>query len=254
MGLVLSLVARKGGCSKTTSALNLAGAALQDGAKRVLLVDLDSQSSLTKACIGSQQAEQLRAADSVQAVAERNRDAGDVVRETEIDGLLILPSCHDLAIPADAVLDLSGIDADLVLIDTPPDTRNPAVRMALVSSHAVASPLLPEALGLQSVAGVQSLLLSAGLVDNPALTFTGWMVAMRQRIAIHELCEATLRRLHGDQVYQTVIPAAAAFKEAIAAGKPITHYAPRSAGAKAIRDLYQETLARLQAATERTAA
>ena len=254
MGLVLSLVARKGGCSKTTTAMNLAGAALQDGAKRVLLVDLDPQASLSKACIGSQVVEGLRADCTVQAVAERRRTAGDVVRETPIPGLMILPAHPDLVIPADSTLDLAGIDADLVVIDTPPDTRNPAVRFALVSSHAVASPMLPEALGLQSVSGVQSLLLSAGLVDNPALTFAGWMVAMRQRIAIHELCEATLRRLHGDQVYQTVIPAAAAFKEAIAAGKPITHYAPKSAGAKVVRELFSETLTRLQAATERTAA
>jgi chromosome partitioning protein len=254
MGLVLSMVARKGGCSKTTTCLNLAGAALQDGAKRVLLVDLDSQASLSKVCLGAQQVEALRADASVQAVAERRRSAGDVVRETTVPGLLVLPSFPELAIPTDAVLDLSSVDADLVLIDTPPDTKNPAVRAALVSSHAVASPMLPEALGLQSVAGVQSLLLSAGLVDNPALTFTGWMVAMRQRIAIHELCEATLRRLHGDQVFRTVIPAAAAFKEAVAAGKPITHYAPKSAGAKVVRDLYQETLNRLHSATERNAA
>jgi chromosome partitioning protein len=254
MALVVSLIARKGGVSKTTTCMNLAGAALQDGAKRVLVVDLDSQASLTKACIGSQTVESLRADSSVQAVAERRRAAADVVRESGISGLLVLPSYPDLVVAADATLDLSGIDAELVLIDCPPDTRNPAVRAALMSSHAVASPMLPEALGLQSVAGVQSLLLSAGLVDNPALLFTGWMIAMRQRIAIHELCEATLRRLHGDQVYSTVIPAAAAFKEAIAAGKPITHYAPRSAGAKVVRDLYQELLNRLQAATERNAA
>jgi chromosome partitioning protein len=254
MGMVLSLVARKGGCSKTTSCLNLAGAALQDGAKRVLLIDLDSQASLSKACLGSDQVESLRPDCSVQSVAERRRSAGDLIRETHIPGLLILPAHTDLAIPSGAALDLSGVDADLVIIDTPPDTKNPAVRFALVASHAVASPMLPEALGLQSVSGVQSLLLSAGLMDNPALTFTGWMVAMRQRIALHELCETTLRRLHGDQVFSTVIPAAAAFKEAIAAGKPITHYSPKSAGAKVVRELWQELLNRLQAATERAAA
>ena len=254
MGMVLSLVARKGGCSKTTSCLNLAGAALQDGAKRVLLIDLDSQASLSKACLGSDQVESLRPDCSVQSVAERRKSAGDLIRETHIPGLLILPAHTDLAIPSGAALDLSGVDADLVICDTPPDTKNPAVRFALVASHAVASPMLPEALGLQSVSGVQSLLLSAGLMDNPALTFTGWMVAMRQRIALHELCETTLRRLHGDQVFNTVIPAAAAFKEAIAAGKPITHYSPRSAGAKVVRELWQELLNRLQAATERAAA
>jgi chromosome partitioning protein len=254
MGLVLSLVARKGGVGKTSTALNLAGAALQGGAQRVLLIDLDSQASLSKACLGSQQVETLRPDCSVQSVAERRRPAGDLIRETQIPGLLILPAHTDLAIPSGAALDLAGVDADLVICDTPPDTKNPAVRFALIASHAVASPMLPEALGLQSVSGVQSLLLSAGLMDNPALTFAGWIVTMRQRIALHELCETTLRRLHGDQVFSTVIPSAAAFKEAIAAGKPITHYSPKSAGAKVIREVWQELLNRLQAATERAAA
>ena len=49
-------------------------------------------------------------------------------------------------------------------------------------------------------------------------------------------------------------PAAAAFKEAIAAGKPITHYSPKSAGAKVVRELWQELLNRLQSAIERAAA
>lgn len=254
MGIALSLVARKGGVGKTSTAMNLAGAALQDGAKRVLLVDMDSQASLSKACMGAAKVESLRPDCTVQAVAERRKKAGDVVQESAVPGLLIVPACPDLAIPGDAALDLSDIDADLVVIDTPPDTKNPAVRCALVASHAVASPLIPEALGLQSVAGVQSLLLSAGLVDNPALTFTGWIISMRQRIALHELCETTMRRLHGDTVFQTVIPAAAAFKESIAAGKPITHYSPKSAGAKVVRELWQELLTRLQSAIQRNAA
>ena len=254
MGIALSLVARKGGVGKTSTALNMAGAALQDGAKRVLLVDMDGQASLSKACLGAASVEALRPDSTVQAVAERRKPAGDVVRETAIPGLLIVPACPEVAIPADGVLDLAEIDADLVVIDTPPDTKNPAVRCALMASHAVASPMIPEALGLQSVAGVQSLLMSAGLLENPALTFTGWIISMRQRIAMHELCETTMRRLHGETVFQTVIPAAAAFKESIAAGKPITHYSQKSAGAKVVRELWQEVLTRLQAAIQRNAA
>lgn len=254
MGMVLSLVARKGGVGKTSCAMNLAGAALQEGAKRVLLVDFDSQASLSKACLGTAKVESLRPDCTVQAVAEGRKSAGDIVQESSVPGLLIAPACPDLVIPGDGLLNLSDIDADIAIIDTPPDTKNPAVRCALMASHAVASPLIPEALGLQSVAGVQSLLLSAGLVENPALTFTGWIISMRQRIAMHELCETTMRRLHGETVFDTVIPAAAAFKEAIAAGKPITHYGPKSAGAKAVRALWDELLTRLQDALQRNAA
>ncbi|MEB3209489.1 MAG: ParA family protein, partial [Synechococcus sp.] len=149
MGMVLSLVARKGGVGKTSCAMNLAGAALQDGAKRVLLVDFDSQASLSKACLGTAKVESLRPDCTVQSVTEGHKSAGDVIQETSIPGLLIAPACPDLAIPGDGFLNLSDIDADIAIIDTPPDTKNPAVRCALMASHAVASPLIPEALGLQ---------------------------------------------------------------------------------------------------------
>lgn len=254
MGLTVSLVARKGGVGKTSTALNLAGAALDDGAKRVLLVDLDSQASLTRACIGAAAVDALRTNETVQAVATRERCAGDVVRETNTPGILLVPSHPDLRVPHDAALHLAGVDADLVILDTPPDVRDPAVRAALLSSHAVISPVVPEAWGLQSVHSVQQLLMSAGMVSNAALTFAGWLVSMRQRIALHELCENTLRRLHSSTVFDVTIPAAAVFKEASAAGLPVTKHSPRAAGSKAVRALWSELLDRVEAANGRAVA
>lgn len=246
MSLTVSLVARKGGVSKTTTALNLAGAALDDGAQTVLVVDMDSQASLSKALLGPQVVERLRPDETVQAVAERSRSAGDVARETETKGLYVLPSYHDLRVPSDGALNLSGIEPDLILIDTPPDTRDTSVRCALLASNVVISPVVPEGWGLQSVHGVQQLLMSAGLVSNQRLFFAGWLVAMVQRIAIHSVCEDTLRRLHGQTVYDTTLPHAAAFKEAAAAGKPITHLSKRSAAAKAVRAAWHETCDRVE--------
>ncbi len=254
MPLTVSLVARKGGVSKTTTVLNLAGAALGDGAKSVLVVDLDPQSSLSKALLGATAVDQLRPVCTVHTVLDGSRRAVEVATDTAVPGLRIIPSHQDLVAPADAVLDLSGVDADLVVLDTPPDTRNPVVRAALLASSAVVSPLVPEAWGLQSVSGVQQLLLSAGLVSNQSLTFAGWLVSMRQRITMHDACEDVLRRLHGPQVFNTVVPALAAFKEAAAAGVPVTMHAPKSAAAKVVRLLWAELLDRVAATAERGAA
>lgn len=254
MPMTVSLIARKGGSSKTTTCLNIAGAALDDGARSVVVVDLDSQCSLSKALLGPEVVRDLRSSDTSQAVADRSRAAGDVVRETRVPGLLVVPSHPDLRISPDSVLNLSGIDADLVVVDTCPDTRDPAVRCALLSSHAVISPVIPEAWSLQSVPEVQTLMMGAGVISNERLIFAGWLLSMVQRLAMHGVCESTMRRLHGATVFDAVVHHAVVFKEAAAAGIPVTHHAPRSAASKVVREVYSELCDRIQKHLEREAA
>jgi chromosome partitioning protein len=254
MSLVVAMLARKGGVSKTTTVLNLAGAALNDGAKRVVVIDMDSQCTLSKALLGPQVVEQLRLDATVQAVAERTKSAGDVARETSVPGLLIVPSHPELRVPADGALHLSGVDADLMLIDTPPDVRDSSIRCALMAAHTVVSPVVPESWGLQSVPAVQQLLMGTGIVSNQRLIFAGWLLSMVQRVGMHAVCEDTMRRLHGATVFDTTIPASVVFKEASAAGLPVTHHAPKSAAAKAVRACFGELLERVQKHVEREAA
>lgn len=254
MSVILSLVARKGGVGKTSGALNLAGAAIDDGAKRVLLIDMDSQASLSKALLGASVVEGLRPDHTVQAVAERHRSAGDVLRQTPVDGIDIVPSFNDLHIPHDGALNLAGVDHDLVIIDTPPDIRDSTVRCALLASNVVISPVVPEGWGLQSCHSVQQLLMSAGLVSNQHLIFAGWLLSMVQRVAIHSLCCDTMRRLYGGNVYKNVLPQATAFKEAAAAGLPVTKHTPKNKAAKSVRAVWAETMERIEAALKRGAA
>lgn len=249
MPLVISLVARKGGVGKTSAVLNLAGAALADGIERVAVVDLDSQASLTKALYEGH--ESLRLSESVHAFAEEPR--GDLLKETSVEGVSILPAHPDIRLAAGAQLHVAILDADLVLIDTPPDTSNPAVRAALLASDAAISPVVPEAWGLQSIHGVSQLLMSTA--SNKHLTFAGWLPSMVQpRLAIHAVCLDTLRRLHGQSVFDAQLPHATAFKVAAAEGRPITQSQPRSAAAKAVKAVWSETLDRLEKAAQRRVA
>lgn len=254
MSLVVSMLARKGGVGKTSTALNLAGAALNDGAQRVLVIDMDSQCTLSKALLGPPAVDQLRLEYTVQAVADRSKSAGDVVRETAVPGLLIVPSHPELRVPPDGALHLAGVDADMIVIDTPPDVRDSAIRCALMASHTVVSPVVPESWGLQSVPAVQSLLMGSGIVSNQRLVFAGWLLSMVQRVGMHAVCEDTMRRLHGGTVFDTSIPAAVVFKEASAAGLPVTHHAPKSAAAKVVRACFAELCERVQTHVEREAA
>jgi cellulose biosynthesis protein BcsQ len=55
-------------------------------------------------------------------------------------------------------------------------------------------------------------------------------------------------------VFDTVVPHAVMFKEAAAAGVPVTHHAPKSGAAKVARAVYGEMCQRIERALERGAA
>lgn len=255
MSIVATMLARKGGVGKTSTCLNLAGAALDDGAETVLVIDMDSQASLSKALLGPDVVARLRPDQTVEAVASRIRSAGDVARETPVRGLFIVPSYSDLRIEPDGALHLAGIEPSITFIDTPPDIRDTATHAALMASHAVVSPLIPEGWAMQSVPAVQQMLMGTGIVSNQNLHFAGWLMNAVQRCAMHTVCIDTMRRLHGAAVFEQMIPAAVAFKEANSgAGLPITHHAPKTANAKIIRAIYGELIDRITTALERSAA
>ena len=55
-------------------------------------------------------------------------------------------------------------------------------------------------------------------------------------------------------MFDAVVQNAVIFKEAVAAGVPVTHHAPKSASAKVIRAVYSELCDRVQKHLEREAA
>ncbi len=126
--LYVAVLGRKGGSAKTTTAYNVAGALAAEG-KRCLLVDLDSQASLTRALSD----EPVRADAGIGArIAESKRGLRDIIRP--VGALLdIAPGDRSIEAAANALaqnpagplrlrqlLQDVAADYDAIVIDTAP--------------------------------------------------------------------------------------------------------------------------------------
>jgi chromosome partitioning protein len=255
----IALLNQKGGVGKTSTCHHLAGTLAHMG-RRVLLVDNDPQSSLTQGLWGPQATRDLDPNRTVDAVYRRGATAGQVVHPSGLDGIDLVPGCRHAgefnnALPhrasrdlqfalRDVVRDAAG-SYDIVMIDCPPNLHL-CSWAALVASDFLIVPLQPEDYGAQGIIDVQeSIALVAG-GPNPGLKLLGYLITMHVgRKSIHKLYEENLRAEYGGQVFSARVPHAAEFPEAIAHRKPVAHYKPRGAAAKAIKAVADEVLARV---------
>ena len=145
----------------------------------------------------------------------------------------------------DCLLAVAG-DYDLILIDTPPYIDGLLCWSAVLASRFVITPLQPEMFSLQALIGVQRLVDKAIQLGNPQLRLLGYVINHREkRPALHNLTEERVRQLHGQQVFDTVVPKMQAYCDAIPYQQPITEFQPRGKASKVIQELAGELLARM---------
>lgn len=150
---VLAVISSKGGVGKTTVAANLGGL-LADAGLRVLLLDLDSQPTLSSYYGLSQQAP----GGSYELIAHNQTAQAQVISHTAVAGLdLILSNdplghLNTLLLHApDGRLRLRGLlpafrpDYDLLLIDTQ-GARSVTLEMAILAADLALAPVTPELL------------------------------------------------------------------------------------------------------------
>lgn len=155
---VVSVVSTKGGVGKTTVAANLGGL-LADAGLHVLLLDLDSQPTLSSYYALSQKA----GAGAYELIAHNLTTPAQIISRTIIAGLDLILSNDDqgrlttllLHAPDGRLrlrnlLDNLRLDYDLLLIDTQ-GARSVLLEMAILASDLALSPITPEMLAAREL-------------------------------------------------------------------------------------------------------
>jgi len=250
-GRIFSILNQKGGCGKTTTAINL-GAALALEKFRVLLIDLDPQANATMGLGLHLTPEEKTAYD---LFAYSSTAPSDLIRPTSLENLHIIPSSWQISslvteLPKSNNWEylLRGFLRSLkplyhyILIDCPP-ALNALTVNALTASEDILIPLQTHYYALE---GMKELFLTAHSIReklNPLLKngkILPTLFDRRTKIS-HEML-AAIRNYFSDQVFDTVIDTNVRLIEAVVLGQPIFTYAPESRGAIEYRALAHELI------------
>jgi len=252
---IIALVNQKGGTGKTTSTINL-GAGLARRGRRVMLVDLDPQASLTYS-LGLEVKDGRptiyevlcgKATAAQATITREGRNGGpryDVLPATldlEAAELELAPEMGRELFLKEALEPIAA-GYDYIIIDAPPRLTILALN-ALAAANELFIPLQAEVLPLK---GMRALTNTVDLIRrrlNPRINITGVIVTRYsgRRTLGREVVDA-INDLYGAAVFNTRIRENVSLAEAPGFGMDIYEYKPGSNGALDYATLSEEVLA-----------
>ena len=253
---ILAIANQKGGCAKTTTAVNLAGCLAERGFK-VLVIDLDPQAHASLG-LGLDKDSMDR---TIYDVLMNNVSLCDVISKTQVEGLDAVPSNSVLS---GAQLELATVlgresvlriavrkmllkkDYDFIIFDC-----NPSLNLVTINALVAAdSILIPIQTHYYSLEGMKELFSTIDIVRerlNPDLQILGILATLYDtRTKISAKMLEQIRGYFKGMVFDTVIRNNVKLCEAPIFKKPIHVYDNRSLGARDYFCLADEIVAKTQ--------
>lgn len=252
MAKIISFTNQKGGVGKTTTCVNLS-AYLAVLGQKVLMIDLDPQGNATSG-VGIEKHKGLK---TINELINGENTFKEVVVETQIEGLDVIPSTVDLAAAEvmlvsmpqrekvmKKILEEVQNDYDFIMIDCSPSLGLLTIN-ALAASNSVIIPMQCEFYALD---GLTQLMNTIRLVKhhlNPELDIEGVVRTMKDNRSnlINQVSQEIIK-FFKNKVMDTYIPRNIRLAEAPSHGLPICLYDPSSKGAEAYLSLAEEFLNR----------
>lgn len=253
---VIALVNQKGGCAKTTTAVNLA-ACLAVSGRKTLVIDMDPQANATVS-LGVDPASLTRTVYHVLVEGERDDEGvalSQIVVPTTVTNLFLAPSSIDLAA---AELELAARigrenslrkrmgpvarDYAYIIIDTPPSLGLLTLN-ALVAAEEV---IIPIQTHYYALLGMRQLLRTLKMVREEVghqVEILGVLPTMYDaRTNISKEIVQGIKDFFGDRVFNTSVHFNIKLVESSMVGVPVFVHNPSSRGAQEYMDLAKEVM------------
>jgi len=255
MGHIISIVNQKGGCGKTTTAVNLS-AWLASKGKKTLLIDLDPEGYATLGLGIKPNSVEL----SIYDVLINNISLERATIPAFVDNLDLIPSNPVLSGAQLEIANLLGRETilrvalnklflskayDFVILDCSPSLNLVTIN-ALAASKFVIVPIQAH---YYSLHGMKELFSTITIIKeriNADLEILGILVTLfdpRTKMSHHVLSD--IRDYFKDKVFGTVVNTNVKLCEASMNQKPICLYDPESKGSKDYEQLTDEVIARI---------
>ncbi|MDG0817036.1 ParA family protein [Bdellovibrio svalbardensis] len=246
MGNVVSFINQKGGVAKTTTAINVAAQWAKEG-KKILLIDLDPQSSATRAIFGDMEFE-----DTIYDVLTSEIEASQAIVSSETFGIDVIPS----------EIMLSGIEIilaskfgresilkrclaevkdqyDIVVIDCSPSLGLLTVN-ALIASKDIVIPICPEYFSLKGIDLILETLKHIHVGLGHKVEVRGIIISKYRNRRIIEQVINDLKTKYTIPVFNNYIPESVVVEEAHHRHLPMLEYSPKNPAGLALANLAME--------------
>ena len=250
MARIIAITNNKGGCGKTTTAVNMA-AALRLQGYDVLAVDLDGQANLTQ-CFRAEANDTM-----ADALADTSTPFINPVRVLSPEGtagvLDVLPSCRDLQAveidltnKPDRFTRLSGVvdkyreKYDVIIIDTPPASGVLTISALFAADEYIVT-VKPEYLDVQGLIAIERTIKQVEAAQGAPLAGRVLFTHYDRRKTIHNMTIEQVEALD-TPTFNTRIRSNVALGEAPYFGTDIFRYNKRSNGAQDYAALVAEYL------------